>query len=107
MRNNIPWSLLMNSYAGELTNSRLYYIAPKSETSSEVFRACHEILSRLKKVIAAKRGIRKKQLPLYLAEIIWKFNFRELSAISKKRRILSLLQEMQTTKLKDKPIIRC
>jgi transposase-like protein len=102
MGNNMSWSLLMNSNTGQLTNSRFYYIAPKREKNGDVFRACHEIIIRLRKVIAAKHGIRKKQLPLYLAEIIWKFNFRDLSAYSKRKRILSLLQEMQTTKLNEK-----
>ena len=46
----------------------------------------------LKRRLAAKGGIRKERLPLYLAEYVWRYNHRELTQREQIARILSQLQ---------------
>jgi transposase len=48
----------------------------------------------LKRRLAAKGGIRRERLPLYLAEYVWKFNHRHLSQKLKIQRLLMLLKEV-------------
>lgn len=45
----------------------------------------------LKRKLAAKGGIRKERLPLYLAEYVWRYNHRKLSAKQQTDEILKLL----------------
>jgi transposase-like protein len=46
----------------------------------------------LKRRLAAKGGIRKKRLPLYLAEYVWRYNYRIMSVHEKTDKMLSLLR---------------
>jgi transposase len=46
----------------------------------------------LKRQLAAKGGIRRERLPLYLAEYVWKFNHRKWSSKLKENRLLQLLE---------------
>ena len=46
----------------------------------------------LKRRLAAKGGIRRERLPLYLAEYVWRYNHRKLSAQEQVRGLLNLLQ---------------
>ena len=46
----------------------------------------------LKRRLAAKGGIRRERLPLYLAEYVWRYNHRKLSAQEQVRSLLNLLQ---------------
>lgn len=48
----------------------------------------------LKRKLAAKGGIRRERLGLYLAEYVWRFNHRTLSHKLKTERLLKLLQEV-------------
>jgi len=45
----------------------------------------------LKRQLAAKGGIRREKLPLYLAEYVWKFNHRKSSLKMQENRLLQLL----------------
>lgn len=45
----------------------------------------------LKRYLAAKGGIRRGKLPLYIAEFVWKYNHRNVSKKAKINRILKLL----------------
>jgi len=46
----------------------------------------------LKRRLAAKGGIRRERLPLYLAEYVWRFNHRQLSRSQQVRTLIRLLQ---------------
>lgn len=46
----------------------------------------------LKRRLAAKGGIRRERLPLYLAEYVWRYNHRRLSVQERVKRIVNLLQ---------------
>jgi len=45
----------------------------------------------LKRMLAAKGGIRKERLPLYLAEYVWRYNHRGLEIKDQIKCILDLL----------------
>lgn len=46
----------------------------------------------LKRRLAAKGGIRKERLPLYLAEYVWRYNHRQLTDVEKVRQLWRLLR---------------
>jgi len=46
----------------------------------------------LKRRLAAKGGIRRERLPIYLAEYVWRYNHRRLSRREQLQRLLKLLQ---------------
>ena len=46
----------------------------------------------LKRRLAAKGGIRRERLPLYLAEYVWRYNHRRLSVSERVKNLLKLLQ---------------
>jgi transposase-like protein len=48
----------------------------------------------LKRRLAAKGGIRKERLPLYLAEYVWRYNYRTMPVHEKIDTMLSLLRNM-------------
>jgi transposase len=47
----------------------------------------------LKRMLAAKGGVRKERLPLYLAEYVWRYNHRGLTMRCQIARVLSQLQD--------------
>lgn len=47
----------------------------------------------LKRHLAAKGGIRRERLPLYLAEYVWRYNHRRQSGLPQRRRLLRLLRQ--------------
>ena len=47
----------------------------------------------LKRKLAAKGGIRKERLPLYLGEYVWRYNHRKLSIDQQVNRIMTLLKQ--------------
>lgn len=52
----------------------------------------------LKRKLAAKGGIRRKRLPLYLAEYVWRYNHRHLSLEKQVDKILKLLYKHKNLK---------
>ena len=46
----------------------------------------------LKRMLAAKGGIRQERLPLYLAEYVWRYNHRELEIRDQIKLVLTLLE---------------
>jgi transposase-like protein len=52
----------------------------------------------LKRRLAAKGGIRKERLPLYLAEYVWRYNHRNMSVNDKTDKMISLLRSMILSK---------
>jgi transposase-like protein len=52
----------------------------------------------LKRRLAAKGGIRKERLPLYLAEYVWRYNHRKMSIYEKTDKMLMLLRSMLLSK---------
>ena len=90
----IPWSPILDRYTGVITKTRLYFLNFDKKSGGRNFEwVCYSIWVHLKEFIAEKHGIRREQLPLYMAEIIWRYNYDELDIISQGKRILSLLQD--------------
>jgi hypothetical protein len=89
----ITWSPVLDRYTGVITKTRLYYL---NHEGKSVFGSphlvCYSIWVGLKILIAAKHGIRREWLPVYIGEVIWRSNFDKLSTISQRRRIFSLIQ---------------
>lgn len=52
----------------------------------------------LKRKLAAKGGIRKERLPLYLGEYVWRYNHRNMAIKDQTARILSLLKGLKSLK---------
>jgi len=50
----------------------------------------------LKRMLAAKGGIRQKRLPLCLAEYVWRYNHRELDIKDQIKIVLTLLENSYT-----------
>lgn len=89
----IHWSPLLDRYTGVITKARLYWFnyegKPKVGMPALV---CFSIWCGLKELIAAKHGIRRERLLLYLGEIIWRSNFEDHNDILPRKRIFSLIQ---------------
>jgi hypothetical protein len=101
----IPCPSILDGYTGVITKTRLYCFNHEGKKEGGIPQsACHSIWVGLKKLIAAKHGIRKESLPLYLGEVIWRHNFDKLDAISQRKRILSLIQAREY-KIKGKSLI--
>jgi transposase len=49
----------------------------------------------LKRRLAAKGGIRRERLPLYLAEYVWRYNHRSYSVKAQTNKILNLLKQQK------------
>ena len=47
----------------------------------------------MKRKLAAKGGIRKERLPLYVAEYVWRYNYRKLTIKQQLDKLLNLLYE--------------
>ncbi len=92
------------------TLKRYNGIAAKGHVYRLVSHDMHETLSKgkrrindlgrfwgyLKRNLAAKGGIRRERIPLYLAEYVWKFNNRQLSTTEKVNNILKLLYKYKS-----------
>ena len=50
----------------------------------------------LKRRLAAKGGIRRERLPLYLAEYVWRYNHRNENIETQKKQLLNLLKGVNT-----------
>ncbi len=50
----------------------------------------------LKRRLAAKGGIRRERLPLYLAEYVWRYNHRNDSIDLQKKQLLKQLEGVNT-----------
>ena len=48
----------------------------------------------LKRRLAAKGGIRRERLPLYLAEYLWRYNHRNQSMETQKKQLLKMLENI-------------
>jgi transposase len=51
----------------------------------------------LKRRLAAKGGIRRERLPLYLAEYVWRYNHRRLSLEQQVQKLMKRLKEKTET----------
>jgi len=51
----------------------------------------------LKRRLAAKGGIRRERLPLYLAEYVWRYNHRRLSVDQQVKRLMVLLHNSRSS----------
>jgi hypothetical protein len=92
----IPWSPVLDRYTAVITKTRLYYFNHEGKSEGFIPQiVCHSIWVDLKILIAAKHGIRRERLPLYIGEVIWRHNFDKLNTISQRKRILSLIQSRE------------
>jgi len=102
----IPWSALLDRYTGVITKTRLYYFNHEGKREGGMpALVCFSIWCGLKELIAAKHGIRRERLPLYLGEIIWRSNFKDLSDILPRKRIFSLIKNKKSSTLVDRASI--
>lgn len=63
-----------------------------SDTRSNHINGLEGFWGYLRRMLAAKGGIREERLPLYLAEYVWRYNHRGLKIRDKIKCVLSLIQ---------------
>ena len=84
------------SYTGVATGGYVHRLVDHSQTFSDR-RGSHingleGFWGYLKRRLAAKGGIRRERLPLYLAEYVWRYNHRHLPVPKQTQNLLKLLQ---------------
>jgi len=87
-KNLIPESL--QKYSGLVFKSSFYKL---SQVSKEVYRInfLERFWGYLKRKLSAKGGVRKENLPFYLAEYSWRYNQRKLSLKEQEKYLLDLV----------------
>lgn len=85
-----------SSYTGVAAGGYIHRLVDHSQTFSDRkgshVNGLEGFWGYLKRRLAAKGGIRRERLPLYLAEYVWRYNHRKLSAQEQVRSLLNLLQ---------------
>ena len=76
-------------YFGLIFKSRIYRLAPLNTKKSRI-NVLEGFWGHLKRKLAAKGGIRKEKLPLYLGEYVWKYNHRKLPLKEQQKILLNL-----------------
>lgn len=84
------------SYTGVAARGYVHRLVDHSQTFSDR-RGSHingleGFWGYLKRRLAAKGGIRRERLPLYLAEYVWRYNHRHLPVPKQAQNLLKLLQ---------------
>ncbi|HSB79767.1 MAG TPA: hypothetical protein VLM91_13375 [Candidatus Methylomirabilis sp.] len=90
-RSGVPFAGLAIAAGGHLFRLVNPRPATGGERTSNI-NALEGFWGYLKVRLAAKGGIRRSQLPLYLAEYVWRYNHRRLSVEEQVKRLLRLLQ---------------
>jgi transposase len=84
------------SYTGVAAGGYIHRLVDHSLTFSDRQGSHVNGLERfwgyLKRRLAAKGGVRRERLPLYLAEYVWRYNHRKLSVREQVKSLLNLLQ---------------
>ncbi len=89
---SIGYSEEWQKYIGLAFKGRLYRVVPPENKKYHI-DALETFWGYLKRKLAAKGGIRKEKLPLYLAEYAWRYNHRKLSLQEQEKRLLSLISQ--------------
>lgn len=84
----IPDSL--QRYTGLAFKGSVHRLFPKHEKGYRI-NTLEGFWGHLKRKLAAKGGIRREKLPLYLGEYSWKYNHRKLTLKEQEKRLLNLL----------------
>lgn len=85
------------SYTGVATNGYVHRLVKHQDGEYSEPRKPHQrplegFWGYLKRRLAAKGGIRRERLPLYLAEYVWRYYHRNESIELKKKQLLKLLE---------------
>lgn len=85
------------SYTGIAANGYVHRLVQHGQGQFSDCRGSHingleGFWGYLKRRLAAKGGIRRERLPLYLAEYVWRYNHRRLSAAQQVRQLMSLVK---------------
>ena len=84
------------SYTGVAAGGYVHRLVDHSQTFSDLrgghVNGLEGFWGYLKRRLAAKGGIRRERLPLYLAEYVWRYDHRQLSRREQVQRLLKLLQ---------------
>ena len=84
------------SYTGLAARGYVHRLVDHSQTFSDRkgghINGLEGFWGYLKRRLAAKGGIRRERLPLYLAEYVWRYNHRHLSVAEQVKTLLKLLQ---------------
>lgn len=95
-RGSTVWSDTLASYTGIATKGYVHRLV-RHEPGRYASRGRHingleGFWGYLKRRLAAKGGIRRERLPLYLAEYVWRYNHRHLSRSQQVKILIRLLQ---------------
>lgn len=86
----ISSSELWQKHVGIVFKNSLYRLAPPEDKKYSI-----DIIAGfwgyLKRKLAAKGGVRREKLPLYLGEYVWRYNHRKLTLKEQEGRLLNLL----------------
>ena len=94
-RGSTVWSDTLSSYTGLATKG--YVHRPIEHRSGQYGSGIQHInglegfWGYLKRRLAAKGGIRRERLPLYLAEYVWRYNHRKLTVDQQANELMRLL----------------
>jgi len=89
-RNSINYSEDWQKYIGLVFRDSLYRLFPP-EGKKRQLDTMEGFWGYLKRKLAAKGGIRKEKLPLYLAEYVWRYNHRKLPLKEQEKLLLNLV----------------
>lgn len=93
---SIVCSDTFTSYTGVAAGGYVHRLVDHSQTFSDRkgshVNGLEGFWGYLKRRLAAKGGIRRERLPLYLAEYVWRYNHRRLSVAEQVKSLLKLLQ---------------
>ncbi len=85
-----------SDYSGIAFNGRIYRMnratPTQGERASGTEDGLHDFGKYLMAQLAARRGIRRNRLPLYLAEWVWRFNHRTAPVTQQEEKLMTLLQ---------------
>jgi len=84
----INYSEDWQKYFGLVFKGSLYRLVPQKKHQID---ALEGFWGYLKRKLAAKGGIRRERLPLYLGEYIWRYNYRKLTLKEQEKRLLNLV----------------
>ena len=89
-KNSIGFSQNWQKHIGLAYKGRLYRLT-FSENKKYYFDSIETFWGFLKRKLAAKGGVRKEKLPLFLGEYVWKYNNKNLSLKEQEKKLLTLV----------------
>ena len=89
-KNSINYSEDWQKYIGLVFRDSLYRLFPP-EGKKHRLDAMEGFWGYLKRKLAAKGGIRKEKLPLYLGEYVWRYNHRKLKLEEQEKLLLNFV----------------